>query len=205
MNINFIKTMMAAMSINTAFSADINIFDEANKLEANKLNVSQEFAKNQDPEYEALNSLIPSGHAIIITAIAKSIDYTSLTYEEIKVEVTKQAFLELKGSTEFDIELFERFEALESKYKSSSTAGMLAVCHAVWNNPAISQNYRITSEARKNQEEIECQQKLISITEELKETFGAEKTFPYVEEMIRHYPRDYLESNWPAVLISLDS
>ena len=187
--------MLATMSINTAFSADFNIFDEARKL-----GMFQQSAMENDPEYQALNSLIPSGGAIIGATIAMAASNPSATVVDIQLEMTRKAFLELKGSTEFDTELLERFETLDSEYKSSTTEDMLSLCHAVWNNPNVSQNYQRISATRKVQENIEFELKIISVTEQLKMEFGAALTLAFVDEMRNFYPLGYLQQNWPAVI-----
>ncbi|MBA4248996.1 MAG: hypothetical protein C0432_04200 [Candidatus Puniceispirillum sp.] len=179
-----------------AFSSDINIYEEAKKL-----NTSDQTAYYEDPEFKEFDQIIPSHISIAVEKLCLHIDRRGLTEDQMNNIVIQRNFLSLKGITEFDNSFLEKLESLDSRLKNSRTAEMLSLCHRVWGNQEVSNNYlRIHAERERAEKELE-QTKLISITEKLVEMFGNKITREYVVEMRGLYPQSYLATYWPDIIL----
>lgn len=184
------------LSINLSFSTDFNIWDEEKKI-----NTYSYKTHNDNAEFQELNGMIPSSTSIISEEICMFLEGTVLTREEIRDQIILNNFNSLQGKTEFDRNFLDRLENLDSQLKTPRTAEMLAFCHETWGNRNISQNYYRILREREEQEKIEFQNNLISVTEQLVEKFGVERTREYVIEMRGHYPQAYLAQHWPNVTL----
>ncbi len=177
-------------------SSDFNIYEEADKLNTLNQNIYIE-----DPEFKEFDQKIPSGISIAMEKLYMHINRPDLTDEKIHNIVLQESFLSLKESTKSDMFFLEKLEALDQRLQKPRTAEMLALCHSVWGNQAVSHNYLRIQETRQAIEKELSQNNLVAVTANLVSQFGRDATREYVIEMRGLYPENYLATHWPDVTL----